>query len=263
MLRGYGRSLLARSLPFASSALLACTGPGVDGGPAELVRTVQDSGQNRALSFDGVDDYVSTGTAQFPDGRSAQTFSAWFLFDGSAGRQALLAARKDYDSGLELELRDGIPGVFRAFAPDRELVAGKAAVTPGVWHFIAFTFDQTTNVLYLDGERIASSTTLPDKRTPTTFWLGTIDGSRDLFAGSIDTVHVFDVARTPQQIAAEYAGTFVAADAGPVLDLSFDESSGSVVYDRSAYANDGLLGDGDPQRMPARVASDAPHFASP
>jgi len=230
------------------------------GGPTELTRQVQNSGQNSALAFDGAGDYVATGTAQFPDGRSAQTLSAWFLVESVAGQQAILAARKDFDSGIEIELRDGTLGAYRVFAPDRALVTAKTALLPGTWHFVAFTFDATTDVLYLDGERVGTSTTAPDKRTPTSFWLGTIDGTRDLLHGRLDEVHVFEVARTQKQIAAEYAGTFGLNEAGLVLALSFDESSGSVVYDRSPYENDGLLGEGVPEHMPTRVPSEAPRL---
>lgn len=233
-------------------ALAACTEASGDAGPDHLERPFEDSGQNFALSFDGVDDYATTATAQFPDGRHEQTLSAWFLVDTLADRVALLTLRKDFDSGIELGLRQGLVGAWRVYG-DRQQVIAKTTITTGAWHHAAYTFDGTTNQLYVDGALVASSTDLPDKRTPTSCWLGTLDGTRDLFKGRMDDVHVFETARGAEQIAAEFAGKFSASDAGLVLDLTCDESAGSLVFDHSQRENDGQLGDGVLLRMPERV----------
>lgn len=247
---------LVRSAAFVSLsalvALAACTRASVDAGPDHLERPFEDSGQNFALSFDGVDDYATTATAEFPDGRHEQTLSAWFQVATLADRVALLTLRKDFDSGIELGLRQGLVGAWRVYG-DRPQVIAKTAITSGVWHHAAYTFDGTTNQLYVDGVLVASSTELPDKRTPTSCWLGTLDGTRDLFKGRMDDVHVFQIARSAEQIAAEFAGKFSAGEDGLVLDLSCDETAGSLVFDHSERENDGQLGDGVISSMPARV----------
>jgi hypothetical protein len=241
----------------ALTALTACTQPRADSGPDHLERHFQDSGQNFALSFDGVDDYATCATALFPDGRHEQTLSAWFLVDTLAERVALLTLRKDLDSGVELGLRQGLLGAFRVYG-DRPLVLAKSAISTGKWHHAAYTFDGASNRLYVDGALVASSTEPPDKRTPTTCWLGTLDGKRDLFQGRMDGVRVFEAARSAEQLAAEFSGNLAQNELGLVLDLTFDESSGSVIFDHSREANDGQLGDGVRQRMPERVRADLP-----
>jgi len=234
------------------TTLAGCTQSQSDAGPTHLERRFQDSGQNYALSFDGADDYATSATALFPDGRHEQTLSAWFQVDTLADRAALLTLRKDLDSGIELGLRQGLVGAFRVYG-DRQQVIAKTSITTGAWHHAAYTFDGTSNKLYVDGVLVASSGDLPDKRTPTTCWIGTLDGSRDLFEGRLDDVRVFEVARSAEQILAEFAGDFAGSDGGLVLDLSFDESAGSRVFDHSELQNDAQLGDGVPQRMPQRV----------
>jgi concanavalin A-like lectin/glucanase superfamily protein len=234
------------------TALAACTQPRADAGPDHLERNFQDSGQNFALSFDGVDDYATSATALFPDGRHEQTLSVWFAVDTLEERAALLTLRKDFDSGIELGLRQGVVGAWRVYG-DRQQVIAKAAITTGAWHHAAYTFDGTTNRLYVDGALQSSSTELPDKRTPTSCWIGTLDGTRDLFEGRLDDVHVFEMARSAEQLAAEFARNFSGADPGLVLDLTFDESVGSAIFDHSELQNDGQLGDGVPLRMPTRV----------
>lgn len=236
----------------AFTTLAACTQSRADGGPDRLERKFQDSGQNFALSFDGVDDYATSATALFPDGRHEQTLSVWFMIDTLAERVALLTLRKDFDSGIELGLRQGVLGAWRVYG-DRQLVIAKNAVSTGKWHHAAYTFDGNTNQLYVDGALVASSGDLPDKRTPTTCWLGTLDGTRDLFQGRMDDAHVFETVRSADQLASEFSGNFPQNELGLVLDLTFDESAGSVIFDHSALENDGQLGDGVLQRMPERV----------
>lgn len=249
------RPSLAALLGF--TLLSACTEPRADTGPDHLERQFEDSGQNFALSFDGVDDYATSATAQFPDGRHEQTLSLWFMVDTLAERVALLTLRKDFDSGIEFGLRQGLVGAWRVYG-DRQLVIAKTAVSTGKWHHAAYTFDGSTNQLYVDGALLASSGDLPDKRTPTTCWIGTLDGTRDLFQGRLDEAHVFETVRSAEQLAAEFAGNFPRNEPGQVLDLPFDESVGSVIFDHSARENDGQLGDGVPLRMPSRMPVQLP-----
>jgi len=238
-------------------ALAACTQPRADSGPDHLERQFEDSGQNFALSFDGVDDYATSATALFPDGRHEQTLSAWFTVDTLAERVALLTLRKDFDSGIELGLRQGLLGAWRVYG-DRQLVLAKNAIGAGKWHHAAYTFDGNMNRLYVDGALVASSGEPPDKRTPTTCWLGTLDGTGDLFQGRMDDVRGSEVARSSEQIAAEFAGNLPQNEPGLVLELRFDESAGSVIFDHSPEANDGQLGDGVRQCMPERVRVELP-----
>lgn len=236
----------------------ACTNQPADESIPELIRHVPAStGQNGALSFDGVADYATSGTAQFPAGHDPQTVSLWFEVDASVGVQGLMTLRKDFDSGLELGLRDGVVSVWRVLG-DRLLLAAKAPVSTGLWHHVAFTFDRTTEKLYVDGMLAASSTALPDDRTPTTCWLGTLDGTRDLLRGELDDLRVFSVVRSAAEIADEYLGKFSIHAPGLVLDLTCNESGGNTLFDRSPFANDGDLGDGFVERMPKRITSGTP-----
>lgn len=250
-----------RAFPLALRALFvvlgvelsACTQTTADLGPSSLERHVDVSGGNRALSFDGQDDYVTTGTAEFPDGLSAYALAAWFRLDSIGGKQAFITLRKDFDSGLGLGVNDGVVTAWRVYG-DRTLLAAPKAVSVDTWHHAAYTYDGTTNRLYVDGMLADSSETAPDKRTPTSCWLGTLEGTSELLHGSLDDVHVFEVLRSADQIASELTTQVSANEPGLVMDLTFDESQGPIVYDHSAFQNDGQLGDGIAQRMPTRVS---------
>src|SRR6188768_109096 len=140
--------------------LAACTQSRSEAGPTHLERQFQDSGQNYALSFDGVDDYATSATAWFPDGWHEQTLSAWFFVDTLVERAALLTLRKDLDSGIELGLRQGLVGAWRVYG-DRPVVIAKTAVSTGTWHHAAYVYDGSTNLLYVDGSFVASPSEPP------------------------------------------------------------------------------------------------------
>lgn len=250
----FRRPRCSRALPLALLAICACTQTQVDDGPSVLVRQVPPSTGNQALAFDGIDDYATTGTAQFPPGTKLQTLSARFQVETINGKHALITLRKDEDSGIELGLRDGLLGAWRVYG-NRTLALATTPVSTGEWHHAAYTFDFFTVRLYLDGALVASSTNTPNERTPTTCWLGTLDGEHDLFQGSLDDFRVFTAVRSAEQIANEAAGKSSSGDPDLVLDLPCDEDGGNVLYDRSSAANDGELGDGVDQRMPHRVNS--------
>jgi hypothetical protein len=257
-------ALIAR-LGLFCGTLLACTEQPTDDGGVMLVRHVQSSTQNEALFFDGIDAYATTGTAQFAQGRDAQTVSAWFEVDALVGKHALITLRKDIDSGLELGLQDGVLSAWRVSevvahggAATHPLIAATAPVSAGVWHYATYTFNTATNQLYLDGVLVASNTAPPDERTPTTCWLGTLDGVSDFFLGSIDDFRVSATVHAAAQIMDEFKGAFSGTANGVVLDLPCNEDGGALIYDHSTAANDGLLGDGLASRMPTRVQSGAP-----
>jgi len=149
-------------------------------------------GKNRVLSFDGLNDYATTGTAGFPIAQGPQTLTVWARparvvvsasADASPGdEQSLVVLRKDFESGVALGLRNGSFEVWSVYS-GRTYARGGAPAEPGVWQHIAYAFDGSVHRLYLNGKLQDSSTVEPNNRTPTTAWLGSLDGSADLFVG--------------------------------------------------------------------------------
>jgi len=117
---------------------------------------------------------------------------------------------------------DGVVTAWRVFG-DKALLAAPTALTIDTWHHAAYTFDSTTNRLYVDGALVASSDNMPDKRTPLTCLLGTLEGSTELLHGSLDDVHVFEVQRTAEQINSELTQPVSPDTVGLVMSLPFDE----------------------------------------
>lgn len=216
-----------------------------------------DGSFDSALSFDGVDDYATTGTARFPMINRPQTQTLLVKVDEPpTGLQALLVLRLNDESGSVLALDGGVPLVYNVWG-DKPLARGETALTLGRWHHVAALFAEKSSSLYVDGQLVGSGPQPETHRTPTLAFLGSIDGAQAPFRGQLDEVRVYDRAMNEDEIVAEAKGEH--ADGDPlVLYLTFNESSGARVYDRSGLGNHAQLGDGIAAYMPLRVPANAP-----
>ncbi|MGC4088858.1 MAG: LamG domain-containing protein [Polyangiaceae bacterium] len=239
--------------------VLACgtPSPGTDG-PIENLPP--DSSVDLALEFDGVNDYASMGTAGFPFPRLPQTISFW-LSAAAAGPadQVIATLNKDTGNGVLVGLCNGVPCARSVYTQD-PYVQATSALAPDTWHHFAYMYDGTDSSphhsLYIDGLLVGNGNALPNKRTPTTAFIGSDNLQRAYFKGKLDELRVWTSARTQEQVSAEIAGE--APEQEPpdlVLYYTFNEASGPRVIDRSGRENHALLGDGLGSYMPKRALS--------
>lgn len=243
-------------LPLAMLALAGCGE--LPSPPAEQLDDPgpRDGSFDAALSFDGVDDYATTGTARFPMINRPQTQTLLVKVDEQAnGLQALLVLRLNDESGSALALDGGVPLVYNVWG-DRTLARAEAALTLGRWHHLAAVLGENTSSVYVDGVLAGSGQGSETHRTPTLAFLGSIDGSEAMFHGQLDEVRVYDRAMSEDEVAVEARGEH--ADGDPlVLYLAFNESGGARAYDRSGLGNHAQLGDSIAEFMPRRVPASA------
>jgi hypothetical protein len=148
--------------------------------------------------------------------------------------------------------------VWRVSADD-VLVAAPRTPAPNTWHHVAYTYDGFSHIIYVDGTEVASETANTDKRTPTSAWLGTLDGSSNLFHAQMDEVRVWSATRGADQVAAEMRHGPVGPQSGLVAYWTFDDAvNGGQSVDLSGMGNTVTLGDGLASLMPIRVPSGAP-----
>jgi hypothetical protein len=173
-----------------------------------------------------------------------------------------MTLRKDTASGVRVGLCDGAVCARSVYSDDAYAVADEP-LPLNEWHHVAYEFDGSGNsphhTIYVDGAVAATGTIQPNNRTPTSGFVGSVDGNELFFGGQLDELRVWSVARTPAQLAAEIAGD--APDQEPpdlVLFYTFNEASGARVVDRSGRGNHALLGDGNAERSPRRVVSQLP-----
>jgi hypothetical protein len=248
---------LALALAFSA---LAC-GTATSEPPQELTDPgPRDASSDRALVFDGVDDYASVGTARSPQIMRDQSLMLWFRPEGAASGaaddlQVLFTLRRSGWSGIALALDHDMPLAYNVFGP-RDLARSTTALKPGEWHHLAYVLNGTVSTLYLDGTVTATGGDPATNRTPIHAFIGSFDGYRDMFHGAIDELRVYDRSFSAEEIAAFAAGMRPDDAEQLVIYLPFDEADGSRSYDRSGLGNHAELGDGVPELMPARIAAD-------
>jgi len=191
----------------------------------------EDGLYNRALRFDGADDFVSVEKAN-TDNPQVLTVAAWVnpdtLTSGEIQRFVTLNGEKavlryDGASGTrQLHFYMKIGGSLRS-------IRANDALEEDVWQFVTGTYDGNVMRLYLDGTQVGELTVAGDVTGE--------DGVRlshpsESFHGLMDEVVIFPRALTPLQVQELYHR--------PVLHLAFDESGGATDFeDSSGFENDG------------------------
>lgn len=212
-----------------------------------------------ALSFDGVRQYATAGDAGFAPVGGPMTLEMWVNYAAATGTQNFLALRTGLvngaESGVEIGIHNGALAVWRAYV-DRVLVQAPTTPAAGIWHHLAYTFDATTNLFYVDGALVDNNTNVTDTHTPMSAWLGTFDGYVNLFRGELDEVRVWTIVRSPAQIATDMHPSSGQTAAGQVAYWTFDDVTNvGRSSDLSGHGGDVTFGDGVATYMPLRVPS--------
>ncbi|MDQ1635249.1 MAG: hypothetical protein QOJ32_2058, partial [Frankiaceae bacterium] len=179
------------------------------------------AGVTTSTGVGGVTDAVPLLTKGRWEDDGSNVDSNWFL-GLSASRGVLVA---DFE-GAGTDYGDNHP------------VYGTTAVTSGVWHSAAATYDGTTWRLYLDGKLDGTLAVGVTPRWDSIQWAsigsalnsaGTAEGS---FAGAVDEARVWNYARSATDVAANVSAAIVNAP-GLVGRWSLDETSGTTAADSS------------------------------
>ena len=128
-------------------------------------------------------------------------------------------------------------------------VTGTTALPIGEWHHIAASYDGTTWHLYVDGQPDGSLTVGQPANAANVSPLGigraytTAAAPQGAFAGSIDEARVWNLARTPTQIAASFDQEIATATTGLVARWGMNQDSGTAIPD-SIGTHNGTLTNG-------------------
>jgi hypothetical protein len=218
---------------------------------------------NHALHFDGAMDYATCGTAGVVAGNQPQTISMWMRYASNAGRQTIISLRRSFQTGVQVGIRDGDLAVWNVYGDD--VLVETALPSAGNWHHVAYVLDVGdggggTNQasLYVDGNLGATSAASPNYLTPLSCWIGSVDGQSELYAGDLDELRIWSVARSSDGVASDMAGTVPSNTPGLVAYFDCNAIVGSRVPDATGYGNDMTLGGGDPAHMPSSILSTVP-----
>jgi hypothetical protein len=165
-------------------------------------------GFGRALSFDGVDDYVSLGNV-LNMGTSPFSILAWVLSFETGVTKGIVGKKVSFSSiasaGYSLgQASSGMRWGFRVGDGTNGVTAEGPTITIGVWTFLAGTFDTTkTARLYVNGVLTASSqnVNIGSVNTTADFKVGYIDTA---WKGIVDEVLIYNRALSESEIRTLY-----------------------------------------------------------
>jgi uncharacterized repeat protein (TIGR01451 family) len=197
--------------------------------------TTGEAGQ--AFSLNGTTAYMSA-----PDNTSlhlsALTLEGWFFLTGGSGVRTIVAKTAGASLSNSFVVYIAANGAIAAgYGDTSSLDAFSTSTFPttNVWHHFAYTYDGTTQQLYLDGASAGSAAATPAIGYDTHPLLIGADidneSATGFFPGRIDEVTIYGRALSAAEIQTVYgAGTFgkcYAAAAAPSI-TSFTPSSGST-----------------------------------
>jgi hypothetical protein len=167
-----------------------------------------DGRYGKALSFDGVDDYVEIGDVLGFEGTAPFSVILWVYDAGYNGVWARLVSKENITTLRQgwLIVRDESVNQYK-FERWRDGIANAVAVsyTPNQWNFIAFTYNGSHMKSYLNGVLInTTSSTLSLISTGTPLRLGRISNGASFFNGTIDEVRIYNRALTEEEIKHSY-----------------------------------------------------------
>jgi hypothetical protein len=206
-----------------------------------------------ALSLNGWSSFVSVPDNNTLDDFKALTIEVWVLTPQGAGAQAVVSkfrhATDDLDDAFYLGLdENGRPYLQVASGNANGSVTAKTVIADGRWHHLAGVWTGAMLLIYVDGvqeasQRFAGSGQL--NGTNQQLSLGrTLEDQTPAryFEGMIDEVHIWNLARTADEILVGRFLSLTGAEPGLMACWSMDEAPGSqLIVDRSQHGNDGTL----------------------
>ena len=204
-------------------------------------------GRNLALSFDGVNDYVSTA---FNTALTDFTIELWFKDNGVRSAYERLVD-KNYSTGFWLGRNSATAnswgGGVRQSSPPYGIFA---TFSDGIWNHIAMSRSGTMQSLYANGVLVNSQTVSSTALDSSTLLFGkSLSGALAEFGGvTLDEVRIWNVARTQAEIQSNMNKRLFGNESGLVGYWKFDEASLTQAIDSTANANHGTINGATPTR---------------
>ena len=214
-----------------------------------LFPSTPPSVSNKALDFDGTNDYVTTPIDADRQVMPSTTWSGWIKAHGSGGWQVIFGME---DGGWDRMLIVKSGSTKFCMGHTSGCWEPGPSITPGVWQHVVSIYDNGAMRFYLNGAEYTTNTNEGNHSSNGTFTIGANqNGSGNRYKGLIDEVAVWDKALSASEITALYnsgkalnassnAGNYNSAD-NLVGYWKMDEGSGTSISDSSGNSKTATL----------------------
>lgn len=203
-----------------------------------------DGKKNKALTFDGVDEYVvatNTGNA-ITNYNVSRTVSVWFQASATGSQRGIASAADTFGDTNPLWIMLQTSGNKLAVYHGSDYRIGTTTLSTGTWYLATYTFNASDNSvkLYLNGTQEYSGTVVDSNFNKGSIFIGSGYGGR--FSGMIDEARIYNRALSQTEVTTLYQQTIFATKInssqnnkvtnGLVGQWSFD---GADVYSGGSY----------------------------
>ncbi len=202
-----------------------------------------------ALSFDGVDDYVSVPDSASLIMGSTMTLEAWINPDFSSNSVQMIA-NKEGEYELSIFANGSLNFAFAEGGSWNWHNTG-ATIPRNAWTHVAVTYNAGLVTTYVNGVLVDSqsmaTTTIDDVyQSLDELRIGgrSNNPANQYFDGRIAEVRVWSVARTGAEIAGAMNSTLTGSESGLAAYLPLDDNTGLTATDKTANGNSGTLVNG-------------------
>ena len=222
-------------------------------------------GENCALQFDGVDDFINIddgGFLSFEASQEPYTVSCWVNMTSLptyGDAEIIIDRNKTFNSPTSYTIYyrsiDSAQGEINSFqflmwngyehGANFTHVTGTTKPTINKWYHIAVVLDTTTIKLYVNGSLedqgdIYFGGTKNTEGTSIGRFAGAYYGN--YLNGKVDEVRIWNIARTQTEIQQDMFHKLSGDEPGLVAYWNFDEGAGQLAYDLTINGNNGRLG---------------------
>lgn len=205
--------------------------------------------KDRAVAFDGVDDYIQVPDNPSIDLANAFTVAAWINMDQYVEWASIVTkgqSTNNFTIHQSGPLGGSEPGHLRFTGGMIDLpvfLESETQIPLGEWHYVAITWNGATLSFYLDGNPDGSGSLVGtlDTNDEDLFIGADFPGTPEFWNGKIDEVRIWNEALSHAQVRAAMHGSAAPLSRALVGFWNLNEGAGSVAGDRSSYRNHGTL----------------------
>ena len=166
------------------------------------------SHHERALTFDGADDYVNCGTDASLGPTNELSIELWVKLNDVISSQYLI--NRGYGNGYSIYYKNDVSGFWFAIddgaAGNRDILSGNLGYTTSDWYHVVGTWNGTNLKIYVNGISYGTETGTNLLGSSGTFYICSYFGTPTIFPfnGTIDEVRIYDRALGAEEIALHY-----------------------------------------------------------